>query len=415
MENRPGKITLAALGLIVCMFVGRIQEIFPLLSRLYLGKLAVALGLLLCLSSSRLRDVLGWKQTKLMAALWFWGALTIPLSVWPGSSFHFWLIGLTSLLVFYLVIACYASDLDNSMFLVKGMVLCGLLFCFEIIFLGVRTASGRIDVTRGSLDPNDLALMLVSTFPFFIAFYQTGKKREKAFAACLLVLSFPAIFLTGSRGGVIGLFTVLLAMTFGRKTKLTTKVLIVGLAGCSLFFLPHELVVRFKAVWNGTDYNYKVGRIEIWKQAARLFITHILTGVGGAQSHTAMGMAYGHTAWKACHDIFFQIGLELGLPGLLLFLAMLYTIWKNIHLGLSAVAFDEKNPVRILLENARLSLLGYIVCGIFLADAYSPVVPFLLAFTNGLASLALRTRAEQARLSKPLDFEIIRMERLAIR
>jgi len=375
---------------ILCVVVARVQEIFPFLSALRLGALSAIFGVIILLSSGRLQYVLRLKETWLLTALWLLAALTIPFSVWPGGSFVFCAKALTSLLIFYLVIACYSMDLDNCMSLARGIALCGLLLCIEIIFLCAPAISGRIK-TGGALDPNDLALILVCIFPFVLTLFQTGRKLEKAWSASLAVLFFAAIFITGSRGGIIGLFFVVLASMLGQRTKLRTKALIVGLCLVSLFFLPGSLITRFDAVWNGTDYNYSVGRIELWKKSAWLFLPHILTGVGAGQSDTAMGFAYGPTAWRATHNIFLQVGLELGMPGLLLFTAILYSIWKNIRTGLSAVDPDRHSPLRILLMNSRISLLGFLVCGLFLSQAYSPIVPFLLALTSNLAFIARRS------------------------
>jgi hypothetical protein len=392
--NPTVRLPLVTLGFILCVFVARVQEIFPPLSHFYLGKLAVALALILSIKSGRLRDVLGWKATKLFAALWLLGAITIPISLWPAASFGFWEKSLTSIFIFYLFLACYSTDYDNCMSFAKGMAICGLLICIEIVFLRGRFATGRLDITSGTLDPNELALTLVCIIPFVFTLFQTGGKFRKFWTSGLVALIFPAIFITQSRGGVIGLFFVVLASLFSHGARLRTKVIVIILALSTLLFMPNHLIGRFDHVWKGTDYNYSVGRLLIWKEGASLFFSHILTGVGGNQSPTAMGMAYGHAHWRAMHDIFLQIGLEFGLPGLLLFLAILYSIGKNIR-GTLGVLPDRKSPQGMLFVNSQISLLGYVCCGIFLADAYSPIVAFLLGLTSGFAHAAALTQSDR--------------------
>lgn len=385
-------------GFIICVLVAKIQEIVQALSPLYVGKLAVISAIMLSISSGRLREVLDLKETKLLIAFWGLAALMIPFSFWPGGSFNYWEKSLTTLVIFYVVISCYSLDWDNCITFVRSIAIAGFLLCIEIFFVCTHSASGALVGTQ-SYDRNDLALTLVYILPFVLALFQMGKRLEKIWAVILGAIMAAAIFRTNSRGGVIGLFFVIVASMFAHGAKAKTKLLIFGLCLGSLFLMSANLYTRFDAVWTGTDYNYSVGRIPLWKDGARLFLSHIVTGVGAGQGCTAMGKTYGNSHWRAIHNIFLQVGIEFGLPGLLLFMAILYAIWKNTRRGLSA-PLDKHSPVRLLLINSRISLLGFLVCGVFLSDAISPIVPFLLAFTQGLAVTASKTLGEAKSLQK---------------
>jgi hypothetical protein len=323
-----------------------------------------------------------------MAALWLFAAVMVPFSAWPGGAFVFWENELTPLLIFYFVIAGCATNVDECMSLVKAMCLCGFFLCFEIIFLCTPSVSRGLTGTH-ALDRNDLALTLVYIFPFVLTVLQTGRKFERVWALCLAALLFGSIVRTGSRGGVIGLFFVVLASTFLHGAKRWKKVLVISLCIGSIFFFSKNLTTRFEAVWNGTDYNYSEGRIKVWEEGAGLFVSHLITGVGAGQFGTASGMTYGPASWRAPHDVLLEIGVELGIPGLILFIVIVYSVWENTRKGLAAISAQRNTRMKVLLLNTRISLLGFLVSGLFLSQAYSPLVPFLLAFSSGLASSAL--------------------------
>ena len=271
------------------------------------------------------------------------------------------------------------------------MAFCGFIYCCEILLHFDPSASGRMQ-DIGTHGPNDLAVTLVFLFPFVLTLFEVGRKLEKVWAASVGALFYGAIFITGSRAGLIGWFSVILAWTVGYpRDKLRTKVLVLIISLGSLFFMPADFASRCDDAWTGRDYNYHEpeGRIAIWERGIRLFFAHIPTGVGIAQDSIAMGVAYGSYLARAAHNIFLQVALDLGITGLALFTFILYSIWDNIRKSLSAIAAGKSPHLRALLINARLSLLGFLVCGQFHSQAYAPIIPFLLAFSSSLARLGV--------------------------
>jgi O-antigen ligase len=116
-------------------------------------------------------------------------------------------------------------------------------------------------------------------------------------------------------------------------------------------------------------------------------VANPITGVGVTNSITAMGEEYGR--WRALHNSYLQVALELGLGGLILYLLLLRLIWRNCSLALAQfqVSGDQK-AMELLAVCTRVALITYMVAALFLSQAYSLMVPILLLLSEGLVKIS---------------------------
>jgi O-antigen ligase len=272
-----------------------------------------------------------------------------------------------------------------------------LTFCAACLVVAMRfmaavgVSTGRISV-GASYDPNDIAMVLATLFPFVAYSFIQGGLRAKLLCTALIGGIMLGILSTGSRGGLLalGVAGALLAFSPGTGVKTWHKLFVVVLAA-GFFMSPaaDKVKKRFQEVLSGEDYNLDTshekggGRLVIWQESLQVIAEHPLTGVGVGNATTEMGLQYHR--WLTVHNSYLQIGVELGVPGLIVFLLLLRTIWRNCREARRV--FMPKLDMRsaaLLATCTRIALVTYVVGAFFLSQAYSVVVPILLLLSNGL-------------------------------
>ena len=230
--------------------------------------------------------------------------------------------------------------------------------------------SGPKSLTGGQyVDENSFAMLFVTGLPFL--YYMGFLIKRRLIRYCLwLVIPFGwhAIFLTGSRGGLLSL-GVIVAMTAFRSPK---KIY-------SLFLIP---VFLFVFVWQAgdvmknrantiEDYQEEESartRLEAWAAALSMMETHPFIGVG----LSSFGPAFPDFSDKkprVAHNTFFQIGGESGIIALFAYVSILFSaginLWKN---KFDSTGKDSESYLYYLLNEAILvALSGFVVSALFLS------------------------------------------------
>lgn len=256
--------------------------------------------------------------------------------------------------------------------------------------LGRLVESGlRIEGVIGGLfsNPNDLALHLVTMIPLAVGllFGSKGILRKLIYAACA-VLFLTGVVATFSRGGFVGLVCVMAALAWklARKNRILfaigglVLVLIVVVAG------PGGYKSR---VTEGTDAS-AVARTGELKRSIFLMSRHPLFGLGMNNF-----ILFSNTS-HASHNAYTQVGSELGIPAMVIYILFLITPLKRL-----GKARQEVEPTRArdrlyyLSVGIEVSLIGYMVTSFFLSVAYLWYVYFLVGYAVALRRLAQEPRA----------------------
>ena len=150
-------------------------------------------------------------------------------------------------------------------------------------------------------------------------------------------------------------------------------------------------------ILSDADYNRNAesGRMQIWRRGVGYMLQHPILGVGPNNFQTAEGtlspfaqrQQFGvGVRWNAAHNSFVQAGAELGLPGLVLFLAVIATAFRSLRRSGrragAAVLTDGRQ--RELTQALTASLIGFTVGAFFLSLAYSEMLYTLVALVVGL-------------------------------
>jgi O-antigen ligase len=393
---------------ILC-YVWRMQDLFPILTTLKASILSAMGALALVVASPGALRALKrmqhpvMKLTLVMLALVI---LSVPSSLYPGSSFAFIIDDhLKTMLMMIAILVSVRAFADVQRF-AAAQVFGGAIYAGFVIFRLQVGSDGRL----GSLfyyDANDLGMMLVCTLPLILYFSRRGSPIiVRVVAWGLGALFLMAIVKTGSRGAFLGLIavTVFALLTFAAMpVRSRIAVVIAGFMAFS-FIATEQYWGMMRTLLNPQDdYNWsgksESGRMEIWKRGIGYMMDRPLTGVGARQFAMAEGtlsplavrqsLGIG-VRWAAAHNSFVQIGAELGIPALLVFVAMIVAAFRALGKISRHRPHDDPGRRReaALAQALRASIVGYCVSGFFLSQGYGAYLYAMLAMIAALSAVS---------------------------
>lgn len=396
----------AAIAGMLLTYVWRVQDLFPVIGK---GKPAIlaslaALGLVWVSAapgaSARFRHpVFRWAAGILVLCV-----LSVPGGVWPGYSARFILEDhVKTFLLMALLIAAVRSPRDVER-LIGVHVAGAALYCVMILTRFEVGADGRL-AGLVYYDANDLAMLVVCTFPMVVYLARPGGRGWMRIGALAVMALFVVTILrTGSRGGFLGLIAVFATMLWSfravpraqRIGVVAAAALLLGIGGGSAFWEKMGTLLNPSEDYNWAG-NNETGRLEVWKRGMGYMVQNPVLGVGANAFPMAEGMISPLAArqemgqglkWSAAHNSFVQVGAELGIPGLIAFLAMLAAAFR------AALAIGRADgPHAALGQALAATLIGYCVSGFFLSQAYSAYLYSVLALITALACVSARTAA----------------------
>ena len=330
--------------------------------------------------------MLGLPQFKAMLLLYAICLTSTITSKWPGGSWRFVSVNVTSivLLAWFVSISCSSWKMTRK--INNSLVVLSLLLSITTV---AKYVGGRASIIGTAYDPNDLAFVLVVLMPF--VYYRSLRAKgviTKMVLYCILLLDVYTIILTQSRGGLLGLIIVAFFIIVIERQKRILLVLAGSVVGIIMYsFVPEEFISRVYMIGNRSrDYNISAteGRLEIWKRGVGFMFQYPLLGVGPNSFSTADGESRGGTGkWSVAHNSFIQIGAELGIIGFVTFVYMIVSCVKSLRiLRLNMQAGSQEYTDLCAIE---VAFYGYAVSGFFLSQGYSALLYILIGLSGGTA------------------------------
>jgi len=223
-------------------------------------------------------------------------------------------------------------------------------------------------------DPNDFALLHV--FSISIVLFHLFRRRENPLVRigllAMLAVFFMAIYLTNSRGGYLGVITVLVGFAFKnwglRKGLIGGAVLMV----VALILAPDRMAEI-------SPYGQSAsGRVYAWMGGFVILKSHPILGVG-------MNRFTEYYA-RSSHSAFIKCVTELGLVGFFVWMSLIYTSFRD----LIRVEKMSGNSTLVLYSRiTQISMIGFLASAFFLSQTYNPIIYILFAI-SAVLSLAMR-------------------------
>ena len=401
--------------------IGRVGELIPGLGSVPLAKISMGIGVILLIAVWKRLPKLNAAATPFVRtafALVGLAVITAPFSIWPGMTLLFFTVQLP-VIAAAVVVCCkisYTWDmLRRIMRLLVGAAV-GLALVAILAFHGGRASVGN------DYDTNDLAYVLVSILPLALAFTLIAKTKAMMLVnAGICVLLLAALLLTSSRGGLFGLvamLAVLIAVPLKRPqhAKPRNRIILpaIGLVCASMVAwacLPAETQERLSSVLQlSSDYNLDTtnrdSRSAIW---GRGFSAVLKRPVGyGMHSFEMVDVRMGGK-FRAPHNSYLQVLVEMGFLGLLFFCRMYLLSWsalQRMRRRLLVLAPSEKHDQMVIFGRMlQVALVGNAVSGFFLSMAYSVILWVLFAAVIACVSLVppKSARPPQVRQAAPAD------------
>ncbi len=258
-----------------------------------------------------------------------------------------------------------------------------------------------------AVNPNVLAGALILLLPLVVALLSSnlspltqGEKRlARLLLALTLIVMLAAVALTQSRGAYLALAIGLVIFGCLRCRWFLSAIPI-------LFLEVIALLRRFSIqpmadfVLNNATLGGVAGRLEIWSGAVYMLRDFPYTGIGlGTFGRMAYARPYftlsrPDATVSHAHNLFLQIGVDLGLPGLLAYIVLLVTASNAAWQAYRTFGRSGRSDLAALAAGLLASIVVLVVHG--LTDAVTwgtkpAIIPWLIM---GLAA-ALHHRARE--------------------
>jgi O-antigen ligase len=237
-------------------------------------------------------------------------------------------------------------------------------------------------------DENNFAAFFVASLPFI--WYMAFTLRQPALRAALwLIVPFGwhALFLTGSRGGLLGMAAVLGLIVMRSGQRRYGVLLIAAFIGAFVWQAGDTMKERTATLDDYREDDSASDRIVAWTAATRMMLANPLTGVGPGAFVKAFP-SYSDGVVIQAHNTYFQIGAEYGpIAALALIGAIMSCLVVLYRRGQVLHRLPDSPDTRVLraVNDATLTgLFGLVVCSMFLTLQLFEFLFFLIFLANAV-------------------------------
>ena len=222
---------------------------------------------------------------------------------------------------------------------------------------------------------NDLALLLNLILPLTVALLLMERGRlVRLLLAGVVLVDVLAVILTFSRAGFLTMATTcgLYCWRLSRRAERGWAVIAIVLALAALPLLPPGYIDRINTITSSeTD---PTGSAQLrWADtfaAVSFVLAHPIVGAGVGMDVLVLNEERG-PLWVAVHNVYLQVAVDLGLPGLILFLMLLLGTIRGVRIVRRGAAGDPVfRDFFHLAEGLEISLIGFAVAALFYPVAY---------------------------------------------
>lgn len=258
-------------------------------------------------------------------------------------------------------------------------------------------------------EKNRFAHVLLLCAPFALLFFGPEMRRWLPFALMLLASTMIAFVLTRSRGCVIGLGVMCIALVIIRRVPIRHIVLTLVLIAPAVAFVGADYVERVGSIAevainasSGSIRNSDAavrGRLNEMGAAVLVYLDHPIMGVGPQmfkyhyREYAGMIGLHIHNTDRAAHCMYLQVAAEHGTIGFVLFMMICWQTFAGLW---NAAWRVEDANLKWLLTAILVAYIGYMTGAIFLSFTFIRYFWFLLAISWVAIDLAKPADAKVA-------------------
>lgn len=243
-------------------------------------------------------------------------------------------------------------------------------------------------------DENSFAMLFVTGIPFvYYLGWDLRHKWQRYLLWTIIPLGCHAVFLTGSRGGLVGLAVVVLLLLTLANRKILTVPLLLAFVIFYHWQAGDVMKQRSGSIAHYDGESAAETRIVAWQGGLRMIMAHPISGVGLGSFVTALP-DFIESKPMVAHNTLIQFAAESGIGGGLAYLVTVgifflntrkIRVWCREHQN-----FQETPQVGRLNDASSVSFAGLIVCSLFLSLNAFEIFFFLIIFNNTLIRLSVK-------------------------
>ncbi len=246
-------------------------------------------------------------------------------------------------------------------------------------------------------NPNVLAEYLIMVLPLILALFINNKNSRTRLALVIAGLTTGGCLIyTWSRGAWLG-FLIGIIVFMLMYSRHTMTVMLFGAFGIPFlpFVLPESITQRFLSIGNLGDSSTSY-RVNIWRGVSNMIGDYWASGVGiGTDSFRCVYPLYSLSGIESAphsHNLYLQILVEIGIVGLIVFLAVLF-IYTQSCFTLHAT---EKRPGKLISAAIFCGMLSVLAQGMTDYIWYNYRVFLMFWLMLGLGAAVRRNLAATA-------------------
>ncbi len=399
----------AGLIMYLCMEYLRPAERFPVFAPLHLTRV-VAVFVLIGWLTRRRRDGFGlWvraPENTAMLAFLAAAAISVLFAFWKLVAFDT-TIDVARMAIVLILIENIVNTPKRAGGFVLAFVLLNVIVSIEQLVNYATSSPGSEGLVRaagaGSFlgEDGDFALAMCVAIPFvYYLAWSRIKPAWRVMSGIAVVMMVCSVMATGSRGGAVGLAAVLLTLVLRSRQRVAALLAIVFIAGAVWVLSPGAYRNRMATISSAHERDLSAqSRMVSWQAAREMFADHPVTGIGAGNFMPAFVGRYGGSySWaRTAHNVFYQTAAELGICGLVAFVALLAcALARSAVLNARLVrAGLGDTPIAAYAAALFPATIGFLVSGSFQTPLYYPHIYLIAALGVALNNVAAPMLAER--------------------
>lgn len=338
------------------------------------GILSVLVALTELISGKTSMQSIFRRQSLRFVIFSFFFYLSYVLNAGPASYIAF--LRYSSIIMFFFSTVFLVRTPERFMrsltILVIAMDIASLYMFREYSIFSLKYANFRPGGIFG--DPNYFAISAVAVIPLaFTGFREVSSAWAKRFFLGSMLLTLTALFLSQSRGGMVGLACILLAVVIRKRINMKAVFIIALILTLLLAFIPNKIEERFSNTTADSNISTR-HRLALIVSGVNMIKRNPLFGVGpGNFKRYSRQYNPDVAAHQIAHNSYLEVAAEIGLIGFLAFLS----IWCLALAGAASIGrrvLEADKALSHWMTAIGVGLVGYFASAIFLSAEYEKVV-----------------------------------------
>lgn len=334
-----------------------------------------------------------------------WMTLTLMWAEVPDTAFAKWDYAYKNIVIASMVPFILRGRVEFEAF-VWTVVLSGMAHCLsfgpKVLLDGgsfYGAAKGFAPSSFGYGESSTLSMLSVSLIPFCLFLIKHSVIIPMGKGIRTLLYAFVAIAVltslgTFARTGMVSLLVLGIAMFITTKRKVLYSMLAIAAAVVAIGFMGATWQDRMTSSVDGNEGSAQ-GRVAVWLWTLDYVSSHPFGGSFDVYkiNHFELPLPNGNILTvnaKAFHSIYFQVLGELGIPGALMFAALIIVTMVSLMKVRKIARQQDSLWLHDIANALLLSLLVYLAGGAFIGVAFQSYFYYLAALSAVVLGLAVK-------------------------